>query len=291
MSVFDFEEKGQDSARKFLDVLGLPNLLAPKRLVIAKNLIASTTAVLQKEMLAYLESKKAYLQEDKDLVVLFWEGSLPKKNGTFFKFLVEHSKKQNFESLPPLKTGQWILSRMKEIDPDARIAQSALDTLVALAGNDTHVLDKEIQKLVNFSGGNIIQKEDVELLVKAMLESSIFTFIDALANKDKKEAATLLHRNLEKGEDPFYIFSMIVYQFRNILKVADLKERMNCSDFEIAKIAKLHPFVVRKSLLQIKNFSFEKLEEIYKTLGQLDIQAKTGKIDMRLALYKFTAEL
>lgn len=291
LSVLDFEEKGLENARKLLDVLGLPNLLAPKRLVIAKNLISSSNASLQKEILSHFESRKTYLREDKDLVVLFWEGSLPKKTGTLFKFLVEHSKKQNFENLPPVKLRQWILARMKKIDPEARIAESALETLMVLAGNDTWVLDKEIQKLVNFSGGNLIQKEDVELLVKANLESSIFTLIDALAGKNKKEAVKLLYQSLERGEDPFYIFSMIVYQFRNILKVADLKENMRCNEFEIAKLSKLHPFVVKKSISQMKNFSFEKLKSVYKTLGQLDAEAKTGKIDMRLALYKFTAEL
>ena len=84
---------------------------------------------------------------------------------------------------------------------------------------------KKLPKLINYSDGQMISDKDVELLVKAKIDGNIFSAIDALGANNKKEAMKLLHDNLEKGEDPFYIFSMIVYQFRNMIKIADLKER------------------------------------------------------------------
>lgn len=289
LSAFDYEEKERKG--NLLDVLGTPNLLSPKRLVIVKKLIAGGSASEQEETLDFLRKNAELLQKDADLVVVFWEGNQPKKNNALGKFLEKISKKQNFEKLEGLKLGQWIAQRIKKIDEKSGITKTALDKLILYAGNNTHFLDKEIKKLVDYASGRIIKDEDVEILVRANLESNIFSTIDALAGGNKKEAVSLLHRHLQKGEDPFYLFSMFVYQFRNLLKIADLKKSCGNNEYALAKAAKLHPFVVKKGLSQLKNFSGEKLREAYRKLSELDTAAKIGKIDIKLALDKFMVEL
>jgi len=288
LSVFDYPDN--DSKNNFLDALGTPNLLNPKRLVVAKNLIFAGTETEQKEILEYLE-KNGSLAGDNDLVVVFFENNLSKKTNALFKFLDKNAKTQNFEKLSGAKLESWMLKRIKELNANASISKSALEKLIAFSGGNTHVLNSEIQKLVNFSDGKIIKDEDVEKLVNANINIKIFDTIDALGSNNKKEAARLLHEHLKKGEDPFYIFSMFVYQFRNLLKVADLKENSGSGEYEIAKTAGLHPFVVKKSLAQIRNFTLDKLKNIYQELSELDTKIKTGKIDIRLALDKFIVEL
>jgi DNA polymerase-3 subunit delta len=151
-------------------------------------------------------------------------------------------------------------------------------------------LDKEIQKLISYADGKIISDKDVDILVKASLDSNIFKTIDALGANNKKEAIRLIHEHLKNGDDPFYLMSMFVYQFRNMLKVADLKEK-KANEYEIAKMTRMHPFVIKKSLAQLRNFSFPRLEKIYRKLGAMDLMIKIGKMDIRLALDKFVAEL
>jgi DNA polymerase III subunit delta len=288
LSIFDFEEG--NFKIKPLDVLGMPNLLNPKRLVIIKNLISNAGELEREEILNYLK-KNSEVAEDTDLVVVFFENNLPRKNNALVKFLEKNSKSQNFEKLSRIKLGQWILKRIKEIEPEAPISNSALEKLAAYSGGDTEALNSEIQKLVNFCAGKIIEDEDVEKLVSSNLNISIFETIDALGNNNKKQAAGLLHEHLKRGEDPFYLFSMFVYQFRNLLKVADLKERGMSNDYEISKNSGLHPFVVKKSLAQLSNFTLDKLRNIYQKLSELDTKIKTGKIDIQLALDKFLVEL
>ncbi len=291
LSAFDFQEK--ISAGKVIDVLNLPNLLAPKRLVMVKNIISLGPLDDQKEMLEYLKKNIKNLESDKDLIIVFWEMTTPSKANALNKFLQskEGIKKQNFEKLSGAKLNQWILKRMMELDLEAKISQSALDKLILYVGGDTNVLDKEIQKLVNFSSGKIITDSDVEELVKANLDNNIFATIDALGQNNKKEALKLLHRHLEKGDDPFYIFSMFVYQFRNLLKVADFRERGMNDERQISAKTKLHPYVVKKSLMQIRSLSFPKLKQIYGNLSEMDFQVKTGKMGIEMALDKFIAEL
>jgi len=238
-----------------------------------------------------LKKKEKEVQADQDLVIIFWEDGQPKKNGKLYKILDKISKSQNFEKLTGLKLNQWIVQHIKDANPTGSIGKGALEKLILFVGSDTNSLDKEIQKLVDFTDGKIIQEDDVEILVKANVDVNIFNTIDAMANNNKKEALRLLQEHLSKGEVPFQIFAMFVYQFRNLLKVADLQEQYHNNDFVIAKAAGLHPFVVKKSLGKIRNFSLPRLKEIYQKLSELDTQLKTGQIEVKLALDKFIVEL
>jgi DNA polymerase III subunit delta len=288
LSVFDYESK--DGKKNFLDVAGTPNLLSPKRLVIVKSLLSSGAETEQKEILEYFKKNKS-LVDDNDLVVVLLENNQPKKSNPLFKFLEKQAKAQNFEKLSGLKLSSWVLKQIKEIDDSSGISKTALEKLVMFCGDDTNVLDKEIQKLVNYAAGRIIKEEDVDLLVKANIDSNIFQTIDALASRRKTEALKLLHGHLEKGEDPFYILSMFFYQFRNLVKIADLRENQGAGEQEIIRVTKLHPFVVKKSLAQLRNFSWDGILKVYQKLSRLDTEVKTGAIDIRLALDKFVVEL
>ena len=288
LSTFDYEEG--NFKLKPMDILGMPNLLNPKRLVIIKNLISSAEEAERDEILEYFK-KSPTIAVDTDLVVVFLEKNLPKKANTLFKFLDKKAKNQNFEKLSGVKINQWVLKRFRELDPEVDISNSALEKLVAFSGGDMHALNSEIQKLVNFSGDKLIEEQDIEKMVNSNVNINIFNMIDALASNNKKEAAKLLHEHLKRGEDPFYLFSMFIYQFRNLLKVGDLRESIGVNEHEIARLAGLHPFVVKKSLAQIRNFSLDELKNHFHKLAELDTKIKTGKMDIRLALDKFLVEL
>ena len=290
LSVFD-QGSSRDALKRFIDALGTPNLLAPKRLVILRNFLESAGEGEKDELLKYLEEHGEKLHSDKDLVAIFQENIQPKKNGKLYKLLLKISKSQSFERLSGIKLEQWIVGRMKEIDPVSGISKGALAKLIAYAGNSTGTLDKEIRKLVDFTDGKIISEDDIDMLVKADSDTNIFETIDALGANNKKKALRLLQAHLRRGEDPFQIFSMFVYQFRNLLKVADLKDKCSNNEYAIAKESGLHPFVVKKSLAQARSIPFDKLVSIYQELGRIDRDIKTGKIEIRLALEKFIAEL
>jgi DNA polymerase III subunit delta len=292
LSVFDCEEI-KDAASKIINASGTSNLLAPKRLIISKNLILKSSDEEQKKVLEFLKSKKN-LGEDKDVVIVFWEGEMPKKTNALYKFLESRhggAKSQNFEKLSGIKLEAWTLKTIKEINPETKISKTALSKLIAFCSSDNFLLFNEIQKLVAYAGQEMISEKDVDLLVKANLDSNIFQLVDAIGANNKKEALKLFHEHLQKGSDSFYLLSMFFYQFRNMLKIADLYDRGIRLEYEISKIAKLHPFVVKKTLMQMRNFSFQRLKNIYKKLEEIDTAVKTGKIEIKLAVDKFIAEL
>lgn len=293
LSLFDFSDLKTDSGN-VLGALATNNLLAPKRLVIIKNIILEGVEDARENMLAFLKNQK-WLAGDKDTVAVFWEADSPpaggKKSDSLYKHLFKNSRKQEFEKLTGIKLSQWVLRRIKKISEGASISRAALEKLLAFAGEDMYFLNNEIEKLAAYADGKMITEENVELLVRAKLGSNIFNTIDAIGANKKEEALALLHRHLEKGEDPFYLLSMFVYQFRNLLKVADFKNQFGADEYAIAREGKMHPFVVRKSLAQIRNFSFDKLKNIYQKLGEMDTAVKTGKVEIKMALDKFIVEL
>lgn len=290
LSVLDLSEKEEAD---IVSAFGSLGLFSQKRLVIIKNLILSGTKEKQDEVQKYLDKNKNIVT-DTDLVIVFWEENILRKNSALFKFLdskIEGIKKQDFEKLTGKKLEQWILKKIAGREKEIKISRGALEKLITYIGNETRIIDNEIKKLVDFNSSGTISEESVEILVKSNLDGNIFATIDAMAENNKSKATTLLQNHLEKGEEPFYLFSMFVYQFRNLLKVADFKEKNITNEYEIAKLAKMHPFVVKKSLAQLRNFPLDKLKKIYAKLADLDQKIKTGKIDIKLALQKFIVEL
>ncbi|MFZ5559904.1 MAG: DNA polymerase III subunit delta, partial [Patescibacteria group bacterium] len=123
--------------------------------------------------------------------------------------------------------------------------------------------------------------ENVELLVRPGIDLNIFDMVDALGQKNKSRVLKLFSQHIEKGEDEFYLLSMFIYQIRNLLRIKSTP---------IAKLD-LHPFVIRKTLYQVKNFTFEELKKIYYQLMTIDLEAKTGKTDIMIALELFLAKI
>ena len=120
-------------------------------------------------------------------------------------------------------------------------------------------------------------------MIKPRIEVDIFKTIDALASKNKKQALELLQKHLNGGDNPLYLLSMIVYQFRNLLLIKELsgKKLMYAS---IVKKSGLHPYVVKKNYFTCSQFSFEELKNIYKKIFQFDLDIKTGKMEPETAL-------
>jgi len=286
--VLDYGENA--GIQQFKDSLAAQGLFSSKRLIITKNAISENNPDAQKEILTLLKLQ-AELENDTDTVLIFFESGNPKKNGALFKYLIAHAKKQEFAPLDGLKLLQWALAYAKELNPEISFSRKALDMLISFVGNDLYLLSNEISKLVNFKNTGEIVPEDVELLVKSKIGSTMFETIEALASGNKKRALTLMHQQIEKGEDPYYILSMYTYQIRTLLKIGDFYYQGLQSAPQIAQVSGLHPYVVQKSLSQVRNLSEAKLKNIFSQLAEIDLRAKTGKTDLVLALDSFIVSL
>lgn len=198
-----------------------------------------------------------------------------------FLFLKKRAKIYKFPKLEGKKLEKWIKKRFEK--RKIKITKKAIQTLLEFLGDDMWALSNEIEKLSNLKEKGKILQKDIKLYVKPKIALNIFETIDELAKQNRAQALFLLKKHLEKGENPLYLFSMINFQFRNLLILKDLLEKGKSYDF-ILKEVPLHPLIIKKSFFQAKNFSFLKLKKIYQKIFQLDFQIKIGKIKPELAL-------
>ena len=256
-------------------------MFAETKLIILKNIFSN------KNFQEDFASEIKILQEIKDVVVVYESDEVDQRL-KLFKSLLKECKCQEFKLLDTKNLKMWAVKQFE--NTQAKVNNDAVDLLLNYAGNNLWQISNEIKKLVNFKLGAVIQKADVELLVKPKIEVDIFRTIDALAEKNKKQAMNLLYKHLDNGEKPLYLLSMIAYQFKNLLVVKELSEK-GMMYASIVKKSGLHPFVVKKTYFQCRQFTFLELKNIYQRIFTMDSDIKIGKIEPETALDLLVAKI
>lgn len=262
-----------------------PPFLAKKRLVIVENLISQTkNQKRQKEILDIINKKDLT-----HAVVIFWEGasaSLAKKEKFASKkpsLLLGRLKKEKFAQEFNLLNQSEIQHFIKEYVKIHRglVDPSAISLLAQITSNDLWHLSAELDKLLAFAGDKLITTNDVMMLTKNKLDDDIFKLTDALGQKNKALALKLISDQLKGGTSPVELLTKITWQFKNLLLIKSFADT-NGSGYPDARIGYqlgLHPFVIKKSLAQAKNFNQAKLKEIYHQLLNIDLKLKTSQLD------------
>jgi len=176
---------------------------------------------------------------------------------------------------------KFILGRAIEFGGE--FSGEAAHKLAQYVNENPRLASKEIEKLlvyVDFT--RPVDAEDVEKLTPNNGEANVFQMVDALGNKDGGLALQLLHKLLE-DDDPIRLFGMVVRQFRMLLLTKELLNK-GLGEVEISRRLRIFPFVCRKLISQVRNFTIEALREIYHLLLDFDLSIKTGQLDGDTAL-------
>jgi DNA polymerase-3 subunit delta len=138
---------------------------------------------------------------------------------------------------------------------------------------------QEIAKLTSHSPGLPVTKVLIDQIVVPTLEANIFHFTDALGAKNSSKAIQNLHRTMAAGENLRPVFYMIVRQFRLLLQASGyMSNNPNGNPMSFAATLKLHPFVAKNTLEQVRRFKFAELKKSYNELLEIDTALKTSKI-------------
>jgi DNA polymerase-3 subunit delta len=183
---------------------------------------------------------------------------------------------------PPRNPARWITEQARRVYA-TDIEPGAVAALALVIGQDLRAADSELAKLAAYvNGERPISEADVLLLTPYAAEPDVFQMVDALGKRDGATAARLLHRLLEQN-DPLQLFGMIVRQFRLLILAREYLDAGG-SPKQIGKAIGVHPFVGEKLAGQVRTFSLDQLEHIYRYLLETDVSIKTGKVDSILAL-------
>jgi len=224
-----------------------------------------------------LKKLEAGLDEIPETSVVVFVQSNPDKRKSFYKKLTAKAEVKEFLPLSGQALSTWIQKRVRE--GAAQINTPASEHLVSLAGQDLWRLTREIDKLTAYSPGESIGRELIDRLVVPTLEANVFHLTDALGVKDRRKAIQHLHRSLAAGENLRQVFYMIVRQFRLLLQGGGYKSvNPNAKATAFAATLKLHPFVARNTMEQLRNFKMEELKSAYAQLLDIDMDLKTSRI-------------
>jgi len=285
LNLFEIEanEEGFEKLKDFSKTI---SMFKEKKLIILKNLFLAKND-LQKKIYEFLKEKNIFKDEIINLII--FEESLPNKKSKIFQnFLKESFKKQEFSELNNFQVKNFIQKEIRKTN--TKIENEAIEKLIFYCGNDLWKIENELQKLASFRAGEVIKKEDVENLCISNVDVNIFEIIEAVAKKEKQKALNLILKYIKGGEDEMKILSMINYQFRCLIKIKGLLEEGK-NFYQIQKISKIHPFVIKKNFLLAKNFSINELKRIYKNILEIDFLIKSGKVEPQTGIEIFLMKI
>jgi DNA polymerase-3 subunit delta len=295
---FDFSE--EESFEKFKNFIEAYSMFAEKKLAIVENLFEAL-AGLKEEFLAFIEQGDILKTEERFIVVAqsmelnddrkkkekyILKDDLTRK--LFKKLISRPISQEEFNFLSGAKLENWV--KMEVQKNGGKMAPLAIKKLAVFVGADLWQMRNEVSKLVSYKVDKLITEQDIDTLVKSKIESDIFKMVDALANRQKTAAFKFLHQNLALGESEIALLSKMVYQFRNLLLVKSQIEQ-GVPFYTLEKKLGLHPFVLRKTFEQSKNFSLGALKKIYERLSEIDLAIKSGQIEPRVALDLVVGEI
>ena len=283
-NIFRIEGGSATAAADVAEAIKSISLFSEVKLILISNVFSNsqTAKDLQELFTAYR------ITEDKGIVVLATHsGTVAQaKPKELFSFLSDTKNlAREFNPLQGLQLHAWL--KKEALKRGATFGPAALTRFVAATGpataGDSWTLINNLDKLANYTQG-IITVVDIDLLIKTESEPNVFEFIDALGSGRKAQAFSLLSGELAYGRDPYYLLSMVMYQFRNMLMVKDFADR-NIPPAQIAQKAGIHPFVVKKMLSAVANLTLTDIKRLYQEVLDLEQGTKQGRRDLEDGLF------
>ena len=287
----DYEIENIDSEEiisngQFLNSIQSQGLFSSKKLIIVSNMqLKNKNSDLKSGIAESIKKLPTGVE------LLFIEEGNPDKRGKLYKTLFKLAKVKEFLEPNPAQVEGFIKTKVE--NKKYKISNKAIRDLAMSIGSNLYLLEQEIEKLILFASSqkaDQIEEIHVKEMVVSIEDPQIFPFIEAVANKDVGLSLIELQKFARSNESEHYLLSMIIYQFRTLLIVKDLLNTGKKAN-EIATSARLHPFVVQKSIQIVQNYSKTDLIKKYFLLHNTDYLIKTGEIDPKIAINLLVAKI
>lgn len=238
--------------------------LGTRRLVVVRDFDFTSSAPELAEFLTHVP----------DTAVLVFTATKPDGRSAVFKQIKKIGEVREFNT--PTRRGDF----RTLVADDARalgvtLESAAIDRLSAATLGNADAAARELTKLAAYADGRAVTAADIDLLVPPDLHTTVFDLTDQLGARDGRTALATLSDLLRRGENLFPLTYLIARHFRVLL---GLKSLPGMPANELASRLKLHPFVVQKSLGQIRNFSVAELIAAHAALLAIDTDVKRGRI-------------
>ena len=270
----------------FNKAVSTQSFLSKRRMIVIRNIFLAKKAV-HGDLLEFLKSKKPDKSGDENIIIFF--EAEPDKRTALFKYLNASKFKEEFKKLENNNLINWITKRVSE--KGGKINGQNADYLASKSDGNLWALASEIDKLIAQKKDEEIGKKEIEESPLAKIADNIFNLTDAIAKQDKKLALRSIDDNLEAGMNEMYLLSMIVRQFRIIVRVKTALLNGLADNQQIAKKLGFHPFVVQKAMPQVRLYNMEKLKKIYEKLLATDLLLKSSDLNKKAIIENMVVKI
>ena len=175
---------------------------------------------------------------------------------------------------------KWITQTLKkdEINSSSAICEKIINKV----GVDQQTLSTELDKLILLARAEAraeIIPEDLDILTENK-EVIIFQLLDALTNRDKKNALRIFEDLYTNDNDFPYISTMMARQLKLIywLKSGEVSED------DMKSIFKIHPYTIGGIKRNVYKFELSFIKLLFAKITNLDFKVKQGRINPKLGL-------
>jgi len=271
---------GEDSSYERMQeaMQSLPFLAAKKLVVLqapgANKEFAEKAADLLKE-----------LPETTDLVIV--EPKLDKRL-VYYKLLKKQPGFTEFPELDENGLAAWLIKQAAA--RGVKIASNDARYLVERVGTNQHYLSNEIEKLSLGAGETgKISRQLIDDLTAATPSSTIFQLLEAAFAGNTRAALELYAEQRALKVEPQQIIAMLAWQL-HVLALVKAAGSSKPSD-DIAREAKLNPFVVRKTAGVARSLTMARTRQLVADLTTIDERLKRESLNADDVLLEYLVGL
>jgi DNA polymerase-3 subunit delta len=241
------------------------------------KLVVLRSPSTNKQFVEQFEQLLSDIPETTDVILV--EPKLDKRL-SYYKWLTKNTDFHEFSQLDAGGVSSWLSNEATKRGGKLSISDARL--LVERVGIDQQFLSNELDKLLLYEAA--ITRTSIELLTDAAPQSSIFELLEAaFAGQAKRVVQIYADQRAQKVEAP-QIIAMLAWQLHVLAVIKVAGER---SADEIAKDARLNPFVVRKSQNVARRLSLTELKKLVNDLLKIDTASKRTNLDADEALQHY----
>ncbi len=272
MNVSFFEGKDVN-ARELIDLAETLPFFAERRCI-----FVDSSGFFKKSMDDFAD----YMAEIPSTTHFIFTESEVDKRGKLYKQVKKYGRPVEFVRQTESVLMQWVLGRLKK--EGRRITRPVMELFLSKTGTDMEMIEQELEKLLSYTlDKEVIEAEDVEQICANQISGKIFAMMDAIADKQQKNALRLYHDLLLLKEPPLRILFLLTRHYQIMMQLKDLADKGFDYKYMAGK-AGVPEFAVRKYIGQARKFSVQQLRKSVREGVQSEEDIKTGKIADRLAV-------
>ncbi len=260
-------------------------LFSSKQMIVVKNAL-NLNKTEQEKLKKFLQEKKVCKNDT--LEVIFAETNEKGTKSTSTKlgqYLKRMGEREEFKKKTDAEIQRWVDGEfLKRSERKVTAELMAVRELVLISRGNLWQLSNEIDKLISYKEKGQVTLAEVRKLCSGKVEVKIFDLVDAIGANNKKRALQLKQQLIDQGDNEFYIFTMILFQIRNLLKVSECLQQGMHNPQLIKQKTGLHPFVIQKTIGNLRHYPQVKIKQIYQMIAEIDKRTKIGEMEMERGL-------